>query len=231
MNATRGTTGSRLLDYERPPRNGDASVATARRAAPCLAASLERAMKQSVIVLFACVVVAGATAASAQSLAEVARKEAERRKEVKTSSKVYTNADVRQSGLLTTASSRMTTPATEPPATTATAEAAGSQSVPAPEEKAPEKDQAYWSGRMSEARDRQRRLELFAESLQTRINSLTTDFVNRDDPAQREVIGQQRRDALAELDRVSAELADARKAVGDIQEEARRSGVPPGWLR
>ena len=36
--------------------------------------------------------------------------------------------------------------------------------------------------------------------MQTRINALTTDFVNRDDPAQRAVIEHDRQKALAELD-------------------------------
>jgi C4-dicarboxylate-specific signal transduction histidine kinase len=185
-------------------------------------------MKRRTIVLFAVTVLAGATALSAQSLADVARKEAERRKQVKESSRVYTNADVKASGLLTTASSQMTAPAPEPPATTDT-EGAPSPAAAAVAE--PKKDEAHWRQRMADARERQRRLELFADSLQSRINALTTDFVNRDDPAQREMVAQQRRDALAELDRVNDELADARKAMADIEEEARRAGVPPGWLR
>jgi len=63
------------------------------------------------------------------------------------------------------------------------------------------------------------------------VNALTTDFVNRDDPAQREVLARQRRDALTELDRVNAEVEANQKAIRDIEEEARRAGVPPGWLR
>jgi hypothetical protein len=72
---------------------------------------------------------------------------------------------------------------------------------------------------------------MFAEALQTRINSLTTDFVNRDDPYQRARIGEDRQKALAEMDRVKADIEAAKKKIADAEEEARRAGVPPGWLR
>jgi hypothetical protein len=80
-------------------------------------------------------------------------------------------------------------------------------------------------------REQLQRSKLFAEALQSRINALTTDFVNRDDPYQRAQIAQQRQEALAELDRVTRDIDNYSKAVDDLQEEARRAGVPPGWVR
>ena len=38
---------------------------------------------------------------------------------------------------------------------------------------------------MTAARAAQQRSQMFAAALQSQINALTTDFVNRDDPAQR----------------------------------------------
>ncbi len=73
--------------------------------------------------------------------------------------------------------------------------------------------------------------QIFADSLQSRINALTTDFVNRDDPAQRAKIEDDRKAALAELERVKKEMDDTTKAIAAIEEEARRAGVPAGWLR
>ena len=67
--------------------------------------------------------------------------------------------------------------------------------------------------------------------MQTRVNALTTDFVNRDDPAQRGIIERDRQRALTELDRLKKQIVDDQKAITDIEEEARRAGVPPGWLR
>ena len=75
------------------------------------------------------------------------------------------------------------------------------------------------------------RTRLFADALQSRINALNTDFVNRDDPAQRSVIEQDRIKALAELERVKKEMAEQTKAIAAIQDEARKAGVPAGWVR
>jgi hypothetical protein len=72
---------------------------------------------------------------------------------------------------------------------------------------------------------------MFAEALQTRINSLSADFVNRDDPAQQAVIARDRQRSLGELDRLKKAIEDGRKAIAGLEEEARRAGVPPGWLR
>jgi hypothetical protein len=84
---------------------------------------------------------------------------------------------------------------------------------------------------MKAAQDQIARTQIFMDSLQSRINALTTDFVNRDDPAQRGKIEGDRKAALAELERVKKELEEQTKAIKTIEEEARRAGVPPGWLR
>ncbi|PYR79469.1 MAG: hypothetical protein DMF87_11105 [Acidobacteria bacterium] len=75
------------------------------------------------------------------------------------------------------------------------------------------------------------RSKSFAEAPQSRINALTTDFAARSDPAQRSVIEQDRKKALAELDRVNQEIKDNSKAITGIQDEARKAGVPAGWYR
>jgi hypothetical protein len=36
---------------------------------------------------------------------------------------------------------------------------------------------------------------------------------------------------MSELDRVKREIADHQKAITTIQDEARRAGVPAGWVR
>jgi hypothetical protein len=84
---------------------------------------------------------------------------------------------------------------------------------------------------MDQAREDLRRNEAFGEALQTRVNALTTEYVNRDDPSQRAKIGEDRQRALAELDRVAREAEQAKKTIATIEEEARQAGVPPGWIR
>jgi hypothetical protein len=93
------------------------------------------------------------------------------------------------------------------------------------------RDEKYWRGRLAAERDGLQRAEMFAEALQSRINALSTDFVARDDPAQRSTIGKDRDKALAELARVKQEIVAHSKAIAGIQEEARRAGVPAGWVR
>jgi MoxR-like ATPase len=67
--------------------------------------------------------------------------------------------------------------------------------------------------------------------LQSRLNALATDIVNRDDPAQRSQLAIERLRALAELDHTRVAISEQVKAIADIEEDARKSGVPPGWLR
>jgi len=93
------------------------------------------------------------------------------------------------------------------------------------------KDEKYWRERMSQARTAIDRDRMMLEAMQSRINSLTTDYINRDDPAQKAVLEQTRIKALAELDRLKKQLESDEAEIGNIQQEAHRSGVPPGWIR
>ena len=70
-----------------------------------------------------------------------------------------------------------------------------------------------------------------AAALQNRVDGLWRDFTARDDPFQRAEIGQDRIEALQELEHTETDIVRLDQEIRDIQEEARRSGVPPGWLR
>jgi hypothetical protein len=180
-----------------------------------------------------CLATPEARAQSSQPpLADLAKKEAERRKTVKDSKKVITAKDLPESARR---------PATPPPSSESGApgspSAAGEQKPAAagastsPSAEAPDKGETYWRNRVTQAREALRRNEVFLEALQSRVNGLTTDFVNRDDPYQRAKIGEDRIKALEEMERVKAEIEGAKKLIGDVEEEARKAGVPPGWLR
>lgn len=160
-------------------------------------------------------------------LADVARAEEARRKALPKAAKVYTNEDLRpdiSTGLVSSnASPAAPAPSTQVP----------SLNLPGgkPEPLPPEKDPAYWSARISAARAALERSKVFLDALQSRINALTADFTARDDPAQRAQLERERQRAIAELERVKQEIAEQTKAISDIEEEARKAGVPPGWLR
>src|SRR5262249_47477355 len=93
------------------------------------------------------------------------------------------------------------------------------------------KDEAWWRARITDVRDQLGRDQVMLDALQARVNGLTSDFVGRDDPYQRARIGEDRQKAILEMDRVQTEVADLKKKIDDIEEEARKAGVPPGWLR
>jgi hypothetical protein len=193
-------------------------------------------MKSSAIAagVLSCVL-AGSAVLSAQ-LGDVARKEAERRKTVKSSGKTYTNDSLQPAP--PPSSSAPASSGTSPDAAPA-APAAGSP--PAPSSPPPprvsadpaerKKEEAQWRERIKAEREALDRAKTFADALQTKINALNTDFVNRDDPAQRAVIAADREKSLAELERLKKEIADHTKAIAGIQEEARRAGAPAGWVR
>src|SRR5512145_2091138 len=140
------------------------------------------------------------------ALAEVAKKEQERRKTTKDTSKKLSNKDLPESALKPTPSSAPAAPGdpSRPEGQLPAGEASGAQKPGAEGE---EKTEAWWRNRITQAREELRRNEMFLEALQSRINGLTTDFVNRDDPYQRAKIGEARQKALAEMERVKAEIA------------------------
>jgi hypothetical protein len=196
--------------------------------------------------------VAGTVSLGAQSLAKIAEKEEARRKETKKATRVYTNKDVKPAPTVTppvgattpdTAGESSATPGQNDPAAAAGSEAKAGESADQSEQPAqdaektpsegqqPANGEEQWRARITEAREALERSQIFAQALQSRINSLWMDFTSRDDPAQRAVIDAERKKSIAQLDRVKAEIVTQTKAIADIEEEARRAGVPPGWLR
>jgi hypothetical protein len=183
--------------------------------------------------LLAGVLLTVAVPASAQSLGELAKKEQERRKTSPPAAKTYTNEDLKP------VPAPAGTPAKAADAKDAkTAEAAKTadkasepEKVDATKPPEPAKDEAYWRGRMTAAREDVRRNQAFKEAMQSRINALSADFSARDDPYQRAKIADDRQKALAELARLTEDIEKSTKLIADIEEEARRAGVPPGWIR
>jgi hypothetical protein len=191
-------------------------------------------MKRMFVVCLTFVFLGASVAAGAQSLAEVAKKAAERRKaagaeEKPASKKVYTNDDLKPAP--PPSPGTLPTPAAAEASKDATKAAAEKDKKEEPKKPDEEKGEDYWRGRMSQAREELRRNEMFRDALQTRINSLTNDFSARDDPYQRAQLADDRQKAIAEMARVTQEIESLKKQIADIEEEARQAGVPPGWLR
>ena len=178
-------------------------------------------------IMVAALILVGAATASAQSLADIARQEEARRKAVSGAGKVYTNEALQPEPPPSPGSVPAATPAPAAPPTAADSNKPAAPATPG----AAAKTEAEWKKRITDERDALSRAQIFAEALQSRINVLSADFVNVDDPARRDVVAADRQKALSELDRVKAEIQAHQKAITDIQTEARKAGVPAGWVR
>jgi hypothetical protein len=178
------------------------------------------------------------SAVRAQSLADVARKEAERRKAIKAPAKVYTDDDLRRY------------PVTPPPEV-APADAekpavgddkqAGGEGKPAakPEAAAPVKvpepsvdlGEPYWRKLITDARSTLARSASYLQGLQSRSDLLANEYNTREDSAQRNTIWAQRNRVIEDIERLKQDMADQEKAIAKVEADARKAGVPPGWIR
>lgn len=163
---------------------------------------------------------------SAQSLADVAKAEEARRKTIKAGTKVYTNDDLGR------------TPATSPapslpaPAATIAAKPGESAAKPAEEKPVdPTKTQAYWKEKATTLQQSLSRNKLLLDALQSQVSSLNAEYMSTDDPGQRGLMQARIQRASGELQRVQQDIEKQTKAATDLQEEARKSGAPAGWVR
>jgi hypothetical protein len=192
------------------------------------------AFSRLVVVLTALFGLLSAGPVGAQSLGSVAKEAEAKRKTTKSTTKVYTNDTLK---------SDPTPSQAAPSASGSTPTAASpSQSGVNPEDKDKAKakddeaakrakDEAYWRDRVKAEREALARAETFAGALQSQINGLYGEFTACQAPPQCNEISAKRQKSIAELDRVKKEVDQHTKGIADIQEEARRAGVPAGWVR
>jgi hypothetical protein len=171
-------------------------------------------------------------AAGAQSLADIARKEAERRKAITTPAKVYTDSDLRMVTPPTPPDSPPPDPAKPAEAEAKPAETAGAAAAPAKAaEPSVDLGEQYWRTLMGDARAALGRSTSYLEALEQRVKTVTTDFYAREDPAERSVLAAQRSRALDDVKRLKQDMAEQEKAIAKIEADARKANVPPGWIR
>ena len=182
-------------------------------------------MRLSVLIVVS-LLLGWAVPAAGQSLADVARKEDARRKKIRQATRVLTNNDLKPSdGRAAPPPVAVPEPPPAPP------EAAAPAAAGPDEAEEEEHDEQAWRQKMADARLALERNQMYADALQSKINALWADFAARDDPAQRAQIELERKRAIDEQERVKAEVAAQTKAIADLEEEARKAGVPPGWIR
>jgi hypothetical protein len=93
--------------------------------------------------------------------------------------------------------------------------------------------EAYWRERATERRREVGRAEQRVPPLEQRIADLRNDRnpTNLMDPNREQKRQAELAQATADLDRAKADVERAKQALTDLEEEARRKSIPPGWLR
>ena len=168
------------------------------------------------LVLTTLVLGLGSAVASSQSLAEVAKKEKERRgKNSAESKRTITDRELATSfGGLPTAASTVQTPGSADGKTAAASEGEGGE-TPAEDET---KTEAYWQNRVKGSKEKIAKLE---QQLQS------------DDWGDGLKVGVDPRGAnnLGSRQQAEQQLAAARSELEAIRAEGRKKGVAPGWVR
>jgi hypothetical protein len=173
-------------------------------------------------VLFALALALLPAALVAQSPAEAAEREKRRRQKQKASpSPTFTNDDLAKAG--GSASPKPSPGASAAPA----AGTAGSEGDSA------RGSEAEWRERAAGARAGIKAAEGRIQKIQERLNALMVDTspTNLGDPNRLQTLEAEKAKAREELDKATRDKQSAQKALEDLQEEARRKLVPPGWLR
>jgi len=95
------------------------------------------------------------------------------------------------------------------------------------------RNEAYWRNRATQLRQAAEEADNKVKELEARIAALRNDMspTNVLDPNRLQSRDRALREAMDSLDATRRAAETARKALADLEEEARRAGVPPGWVR
>ena len=176
-----------------------------------------------VLVFFSC-----AALASGSQVADAAKKEKERRQKITTPSKVFTNKDVEDFKVKNDLGDEPSSAEEAPP------EGEGDTGIvnygpgSTPDTS---NDETYWRNRYKEATARVEDLQAQADQLQKTINGLLLNVSNYEGIAAGPQLNAQLGEMKDQLNQINQDLANARQALEDLQEEARKAGAPPGWVR
>ncbi|MBZ5495114.1 MAG: hypothetical protein LAP85_01825 [Acidobacteriia bacterium] len=207
-------------------------------------------MKPISFVMSGLLLMALASFGYSQSLADLAKKEQERRQAIKTAAKVITNEQAAkyQSAPITTITPA-TAPATDKPgaekpagegAAKADVAPATEGAKPATEGAKPATDEpvdfqgrteSFWKQAFADARQKVKDLESECNVLILKRNDLQNRFYRESDGYKQQEIQRQIQKTIYEQDLNKENLAKAKDALTDLEKEARKSGALPGWIK
>jgi hypothetical protein len=192
-------------------------------------------MSKLTAVLATLFLLACAGAAYSQSLADLAKKEKERRQQIKAETKVITNRDAaRFSSGSGSTSTRAVEAAPQKPGSEkeGATDASAKETKPASDEPTDYqgRPESYWRQTLADARKKIKELENEANVITLKIADLQNQFYREADGFRQQTIQRDVNKSFYEQDLNKEKLAAAKAELDDLMKEARKSGALPGWL-
>lgn len=168
--------------------------------------------------------------ASAQTIADIARKERERQKQAQPKNKAtFTNAN--PGGTPAPAPTSANTPAPAAPGAPAEKKEASAPKPTGPTDNKG-RDEKYWRDAFQKAREAVKQADDKVQLQEARLRDLNTALLRQNDIYNKEnVLGAQINGTQKDLDAAKAEAEQARNNVSKLEDELRASGGLPGWAR
>jgi len=194
-------------------------------------------MKQIAAIIsavFLCVILVPAV--QAQSLADVAKKEQERREQISETPKEITNDDAADysGGSVSTIEEPATKPDSESAEESSEESSDGKENGETADQDEPVdfkgRTESYWRQTMTEARNKVKSLEEKATSITLKLNELENQFYSIDDGFDRDGVQREIQKSYYEQDLNKENLAKAKEELEELEIEARKSGALPGWI-
>lgn len=174
---------------------------------------------------------------AAQSLAELARKERERREKAGTASRVIRNEDLKT--ITAAKMTRVSRPAAAeeeavktgvPAEENAEAGVSAQETALATASETP-RDEKQWRDALTEARLQLKLAQNRELVLQLMGNELRNRFFVESDGSTRSLIEQQLNQTLLDIESNKEEIARAEEALRRLEAAAKKENVPPAWMR
>ena len=162
------------------------------------------------------------------TLAEVAKKEKERRAKLK-ASKTFTNKDVEEWKAKQKSSGALIEGESAAPA--GEGQTAESETAQPSKEGDVSNNEEYWRKKAQDADERLKKAEEKVNGVQSDINALNRAWYSGDMDDQRRQVEYERGKRLEDIETAKKELEEAKQAQEGLEDEARQAGAPPGWVR
>jgi len=198
-------------------------------------------MKFTTAIFSAAICIAIAATAYAQSLADIANKEKQRREQIDEAPEIITNDQMSEySGGSVSIISPISIPSKSKDSESEESESKEGDAKSSKMDKEIDPDEpvdfmgrpeSFWRETMTNARKKVKDLEDEANILTLRLNELQTEFYNSGDGFRQESVQRDIQKTYYEQDLNKENLAKAKEELEDLQKEARKSGALPGWLR